>query len=146
MDQRSRYPVMAVTSSTSAMSPIKILTQVFSQYGLPLKIISDNGPPFTSYELKSYSLKHSIHHQKITPLWSQANGEIERFMQPFTKVIRAAYMERNVNIGSLLFMSLYLFTVWPRIFQLIYHQLIYCFNVAFVIPSQMLIINLITLT
>ena len=26
------------------MSLIKILMQVFSQYGLPLKIISDNGP------------------------------------------------------------------------------------------------------
>ena len=68
MGQRSRYPVMAVTSSTSAMSLIKILTQVFSQYGLPLKIISYNGAPFTSCELKSYSLKHSIQHDKITSL------------------------------------------------------------------------------
>ena len=38
MDQRSGYPVIAVTSSTSAMSLIKILTQVFSQYGLPLSV------------------------------------------------------------------------------------------------------------
>ena len=60
IDQHSRYPVIAVTSSISAMSLIKILTQVFSQYGLPLKIISDNGPPFISCELKSYFLKHSI--------------------------------------------------------------------------------------
>ena len=38
MDQRSRYPVLAVTSSTSAMSLIKILKQIISQYGLPLKL------------------------------------------------------------------------------------------------------------
>ena len=66
IDQHSRYPVIAVTSSTSAISLLKILTQVFSQYGLPLKIISDNGPPFTSCELKSYFLKHSIQHQIYT--------------------------------------------------------------------------------
>ena len=47
IDQSSTYLVIAVTSSTSAMSLIKILTQVFSQYGFPLKSISDNGPPFT---------------------------------------------------------------------------------------------------
>ena len=98
IDQRSRYPVIAVTGSTSAMSLIKILTQVFSQYGLPLKIISDNGPSFTSCELKCYFLKHSI--QKIMPHWPQANGEIERFMQSFTKVICAAYIERKHWIAA----------------------------------------------
>ena len=66
--------------------------QVFL-YGLPLKIISDNGPPFTSCELKSYFLKHTIQHQRITPLCFQSNGEIESFMQPLTKFIGAAYIE-----------------------------------------------------
>ena len=95
IDQRSRYPVIVVTSSTSAMSLIKILTEVLSQYGLSLKITSDNGPPFTSSKLKNYFLKHSIQHQKITPLWPQANGQIKPFMQPLTKVICAAYIERK---------------------------------------------------
>ena len=92
-DQRSRYPVIAVTSSTSTMSLIKILTQVFSQYGLPLKTISDNVLPFAPCELKSHFLKNSIQHQEITPFWPQTNGEIEHFIQPLTKVIPAAYIE-----------------------------------------------------
>ena len=96
MDQISRYPLIAVSRLTSAMSLMKILTQVFSQYGLPLKIISDNGPTFTSCELKNYFLKHSIQHQKIMPLWPQANGEIEHFMQPPAKFIRATYIERRL--------------------------------------------------
>ena len=29
------------------------------------------------------------------PLWPQANGETEHFMQPLTKLIRAAYIERK---------------------------------------------------
>lgn len=75
------------------MPLIKILAQAFSQYGLPLKVISDNGPPFTSCKLKSYFLKHSIQHQTITSLCPQANCEIEHFKQPFTKVISAAYIQ-----------------------------------------------------
>ena len=37
INQRSRYPVKAVTSSTSAMSLTKLLTQVFSQIKFALK-------------------------------------------------------------------------------------------------------------
>ena len=54
--------------------------------GLSLKIICDNGLPFPSCELKS---------------WPQANGEIERFMQPLTKVIRAAYNEQKDWVAAL---------------------------------------------
>ena len=68
---------------------------------MPLKIIGDNGPPFTLCELKGYFLKHSIQHQKITPLWPQANGEIECFMQPFTEVIHAAHIERKDWVAAL---------------------------------------------
>ena len=109
IDQRSRYPVIAVTSSTSTISLIKILTQVFSQYDLPLKTISDNVSLFTSCELKSHFLKRSIQHQKITPLWPEANGEIKRSIQPLTKVIPTAYIERKHWV--LLFVSLHFLTV-----------------------------------
>ena len=77
------------------------MTQVFSQYGLPLKIINCNGSPFTSCELKCYFLKHSIQYQKKAPLWPQANGEIERFMQPLTKIVRAAYIELKDWVAAL---------------------------------------------
>ena len=35
------------------------------------------------------------------PLWPQANGETERFTQPLTKVIRAAYIERKDWVTTL---------------------------------------------
>ena len=42
-----------------------------------------------------------IQHQKITPLWPQANREIERSMSPLTKVTRAAYIELKDWITAL---------------------------------------------
>ena len=35
------------------------------------------------------------------PLWPQADGEIKRFIQPLTKVICAAYIERKDSIAAL---------------------------------------------
>ena len=34
-------------------------------------------------------------HQKITPLWPQANSEVENFMKPLTKTIRATRIEKK---------------------------------------------------
>ena len=95
MDQRSRFPFAAVTASTSAKNLIKVFHVIFDQYDYPRKIISDNGPPFKSKEIKDYLSKHAIIHHRITPYWPQANGEIERFMKPMMKVIQSAYIEQN---------------------------------------------------
>ena len=95
MDQRSRFQFADVTASTSAKNLIKVFHVIFGQYGYPRKIISDNGPPFKSKEIKDYFSKHAIIHHRITPYWPQANGEIERFMKPMMKVIQSAYKEQN---------------------------------------------------
>ena len=54
---------------------------------------SDNGPPFTSQEIKEYMNENGIEHRRITPLWPQANSEAESFMKPLTKAIRSAHAE-----------------------------------------------------
>ena len=95
MDQRSRFPFAAVTTSTSAKNIIKVFHVIFGQYGYPRKIISDNGPPFKLKEIKDYFSKHAIIHYQITPYWPQANTENECFMKPMMKVIQSAYIEQN---------------------------------------------------
>ena len=90
------FPLLLLpTSSTSAKNLIKVFHVIFGQYGYPRKIISDNGPPFKSKEIKDYFSKHAIIHHRITPYWPQANEEIERFMKPMMKVIQSAYIEKN---------------------------------------------------
>ena len=55
------------TTSTSAKNLIKVFHVIFGQYGYPRKIISENGPPFKSNEIKDYFSKHAIIHHRITP-------------------------------------------------------------------------------
>ena len=95
IDQRSRYPVVAFTTSIDATSLMKVLENVFAQYGLPDILITDNGPPFSSTNIRNYFEIKRIYYQKITPRWPRANGEVERFMQPLSKIIKVAYIERT---------------------------------------------------
>ena len=63
------------------------MDKVFSEFGIPWQVKTDNGPPFNSHEFAAY-LKHmGVKHRKITPLWPQANAETERFMRTTKKII-----------------------------------------------------------
>ena len=95
IDAYSRFPEVEVIHSTSAKATILELERIFSTHGLPQIIKSDNGPPFTSTEFKTYMQEMGIKHQRITPLWPQANSEAENFMKPMTKAIRAAITEHK---------------------------------------------------
>lgn len=53
-------------------------------------MLTDNGPPWNSSEIKLFFKSRGIKHKKITPLWPRANGLTERFMKNINKCIRAS--------------------------------------------------------
>ena len=93
IDQRSRHPIVAFTTSTDATSLVKVLECVFAQYGLLDRVITDSGPPFSSTNVQNYFKSKRIYHQKITRRWLRANGEVERFIEPLSQIIKATYIE-----------------------------------------------------
>ena len=95
IDAYSRFPEVDIVHSTAAKGTISKLERIFSTHGIPVVIRSDNGPPFTSSEFQSYMAEIGAKHQRITPLWPQANSEAENFMKPLTKTIRAARTEQK---------------------------------------------------
>ena len=97
IDAYSRFPEVEVIHSTSAKATILKLERIFSTHGLPEIIKSDNGPPFTSTEFKTYMQEKGIQHQRITPLWPQANSEAEDFMKPMKKQFEQRL--QNTRIG-----------------------------------------------
>ena len=85
VDDFSRFAVCEVVKATSANQLTSTLNKVFSIFGVPKRIRSDNGPPFQAHELKEFLLALGIQHHRITPLWPQANGIVERFMKQINK-------------------------------------------------------------
>ena len=60
---------------------INICQQIFSKYGVPKVVKSDNGPAFKSKEFCNFAKKLNFVHRKVTPLHPQANGAAERKVQ-----------------------------------------------------------------
>ena len=93
VDDYSRYPEVEIVSSTSAKSTIPKLHAIFARHGVPDVVKSDNGPPFNSNDFANFASYLGFKHRKVTPLWPQANGGVERMMRTFKKVIQAAHLE-----------------------------------------------------
>ena len=56
---------------------------MFSRYGIPDQIITDNGPQFTAEEFKQFCIGSGINHALTAPYHPSTNGEAERFVQTF---------------------------------------------------------------
>lgn len=94
IDDFSRFPIVEIITSLNAKSVIEKLDKIFSEYGIPEVLRTDNGPPMNSADFQNFSKQFGFKHRKITPIWPQANGECERFMKTIGKVIRAAKTQK----------------------------------------------------
>jgi len=95
MDEFSRLPVVEEIKTTASEHVIPALDSIFSLLGIPVKLKTDNGPPFNGHKFKEFSEYMGFKHQKITPEAPQSNGQAENFMKNLGKVIRSAKTERR---------------------------------------------------
>ncbi|XP_064468936.1 uncharacterized protein K02A2.6-like [Ornithodoros turicata] len=95
VDEYSRFPVVEVVPSTAASSTIAVLRRTLSQFSIPKQIKTDNGPPFNSSEFKLFAQELGFRHHRVTPLWPEANGEAERFIQTLMKAIKTCHVEEQ---------------------------------------------------
>lgn len=56
---------------------------------------SDNGPHFVAESFQKFLKDNGIKHRKITPLWPEAKGEIERQNRSLLKRMQIAQVERE---------------------------------------------------
>ncbi|XP_055542988.1 uncharacterized protein K02A2.6-like [Wyeomyia smithii] len=57
VDAYSKWFEVKVTHSTTIAATVRILDEVFSAYGAPITIVSDNGPQFTAEEFRIFLQK-----------------------------------------------------------------------------------------
>ena len=60
--------------STSSRAVTQVLREVFSDWGIPQVIVSDNGPQYAGSEFREFCAELTIQHGTISPLHSSGNG------------------------------------------------------------------------
>ena len=71
-----------------ASSTIEQLRSIFATHGLPSTIVSDNGPTFTSEELKMFTKFNGIKHIFSAPYHPASNGQAERYVRTIKEALK----------------------------------------------------------
>ena len=77
----SRFPVVYKLSSMNGQHIASQCKLIFSEYGWPETLISDNGPCYTVDAFISVMNSHHVNHVTSSPHYSQFNGFAERYVQ-----------------------------------------------------------------
>ena len=63
--------------SVTSKSVIKALKEIFSRFGIPEIVVSDNGPQFTAGEFEMFATSWGFQHVTASPRYPQSNGKAE---------------------------------------------------------------------
>ncbi|XP_018405038.1 PREDICTED: uncharacterized protein K02A2.6-like [Cyphomyrmex costatus] len=102
-DAYSKWLEVKVTNSTTTAATIAILDELFSTYGVPVTIVSDNGRQFVSAEFETFLQVSGVKYHKLTaPYHPSTNGQAERYVQTIKNALNTmsttqGTIQQNIN-------------------------------------------------
>lgn len=81
VDAYTKWIEVEVILHQDTPTVIRILDKLFSQFGVPATIASDNDPVFVSADFQSFLKQRNIQHKKSAPYNPSTNGQVERCVQ-----------------------------------------------------------------
>lgn len=101
VDSTSKWLEVFPVPSTTAGGTIEKLTEVFSRFGFPKQIVSDNGPPFTSREFAEFTSGNRIQHVFSAPYHPSSNGAAENAVKTVKRVVKKAVKQGSGVMAAL---------------------------------------------
>ena len=95
IDQYSKFLVVNVVKSTSWEQLKPGLEDAFATHGIPERITTDGGPPYSGHEFSQYCQRMGVEHHMTTPEDAQANGFAEAFVKLMVKLVHTAVVEKQ---------------------------------------------------
>ena len=90
VEAHSKWPeVYDMRSNTTSQNTITLLRHVFATFELPLQLVSDNGPQFTSAEFAEFLQGNRVKHIRCAPYHPSSNGLAECFIRTFKQAMKA---------------------------------------------------------
>ncbi|XP_028413967.1 uncharacterized protein K02A2.6-like [Dendronephthya gigantea] len=93
VDAHSKWLDVVKMKSTTAESTINALRYLFSSFGLPKELVSDNGPQFVAEEFQTFFKNNGVRHSRSAQYHPSSNGENERAVRTFKQAMRTMESE-----------------------------------------------------
>ena len=101
VDYTSRFPIVRRLKSMSAQNMAEQFQSIFSEYGWPDTLVSDNGPCYTAEMFTNLMKEYAMNHITSSPHYPQSNGLTEKFVQIVKNLFYKA-KEEGVDINKYL--------------------------------------------
>ena len=85
----------------SAQNITEHFKSIFSEYGWPDTLVSDNGPCYTAEMLTNLMKEYSVNHIMSSPHYPQSNGLVEKFVQIMKNLFHKV-KEEGVDVNKYL--------------------------------------------
>ena len=107
IDVFSKWLKVHLVSSTSAQQTIEKLHTMFATHGIPMTIVSDNGPPFASMEFKQFMNGNGVNHRRVPPYHPSSNGAGENLVRPVKGILEKADKSGSMDTKISKFLASY---------------------------------------
>ena len=88
VDYTSKYFEVIQLPNGKSNTVINFTKSIFSRHGIPLTVISDNGPQYASYQYRNFAKQWDFEHITSSPEYPQSNGLVERTIQTIKNTLR----------------------------------------------------------
>ena len=106
-DVFTKWPEVYLVSATSAQQTIEKLRAMFATHGIPITIVSDNGPPFASVEFKQFMDANGVNHRRVPPYHPSSNGAAENLVKSVKKFLEKADKSSSIQTKISRFLASY---------------------------------------
>ena len=93
VDYTSKFPIVHKLMSTMAQQVASQMKLIFSEYGWPETIVSNNGPCYSAETFTKLMTDYSVNHITSSPHYPQLNGLAEKYVQILKNLFHKAKEE-----------------------------------------------------
>ena len=86
-DYYSRFVEVQKLTTTTSSNIITQLKTIFTTFGIPATMVTDNGSQFDSYEMKEFAQAYEFQHTTTSSYFPQSNGFAERMVITVKKLL-----------------------------------------------------------
>ena len=125
VDYYSKYPFIHRLREFTSKEVIGFIKQIFAEQGIPERLISNNGPHFSSQHFREFARAWDFEHITSSPRYPQSNGMAERSVQTVKAAMKKVVMSsRDINMTLLCFRSTPIDHIIPSPGELLFNRML----------------------
>ncbi|XP_014679047.1 PREDICTED: uncharacterized protein K02A2.6-like [Priapulus caudatus] len=93
VDSYSKWPEVVKMNTTTAEKTIEAFRSIFCIQGIPEKLVTDNGPPYTSEEFERFCASNGIEHILSPPYHPATNGQAENAVKTVKNALKKHFLD-----------------------------------------------------